>query len=249
MGLDTYCPLVPPNSNSQPSVVVGGTCQGWPKPSWQALLSNFGNPNDGVRDTPDVSLFAANGLWSHYYIFCWSDTANGGAACSGAPSGWSGAGGTSFSAPIMAGIQALVNQKTGQSQGNPNPVYYQLAASEYNTSSSACNSANGNSVASTCIFYDVTQGDMDVNCTGTYNCYLPSGTEGVLSTTDNSYSPAYGTTTGWDFATGIGSVNAANLVNNWPNSPVSAPPTVAIDTPASGATVSGIVRDLGMGGR
>ena len=204
--------------------VVGGTCQGWPKPSWQALLSNFGNPNDGVRDTPDVSLFAANGLWSHYYIFCWSDTANGGAACSGAPSGWSGAGGTSFSAPIMAGIQALVNQKTGQSQGNPNPVYYQLAASEYNTSSSACNSANGNGVAGTCIFYDVTQGDMDVNCTGSYNCYLPSGTEGVLSTTDNSYSPAYGTTTGWDFATGIGSVNAANLVNNWPSTLFSPPP-------------------------
>jgi len=43
--------------------VVGGTCQGWAKPSWQAVL---GNPNDGVRDTPDVSLFAADGLWSHY---------------------------------------------------------------------------------------------------------------------------------------------------------------------------------------
>ena len=221
--------------------VVGGTCQGWPKPAWQAALSNFGNPNDGVRDTPDVSLFAANGLWSHYYIFCWSDTANGGAACSGAPSKWSGAGGTSFSAPIMAGIQALVNQKTGQSQGNPNPVYYQLAATEYNLSSSSCNSANGNGVASTCIFYDVTQGDINVNCTGNNNCYLPSGTEGVLSTTNNSYSPAYGTTTGWDFATGIGSVNAANLVNNWPNSGVSGPPTVYIDAPAQGAAVSGTV--------
>ena len=203
--------------------VVGGTCAGWAKPSWQALLSNFGNPTDGVRDTPDVALFAANGLWSHYYIFCWSDTANGGAACAGAPSNWSGAGGTSFGAPIMAGIQALINQKAGR-QGNPNPAYYQLAASEYNTSSSACNSSNGNGVASTCIFYDVTQADMDVNCTGTYNCYLPSGTEGALSTTDNSYSPAYVTTTGWDFATGIGSVNAANLVNNWPSTLFSPPP-------------------------
>ncbi len=218
--------------------VVGGTCLGWAKPSWQALLSNLGNPNDGVRDTPDVSLFAANGLWSHYYIFCWSDTANGGAACSGAPSDWSGAGGTSFGAPIMAGIQALVNQKVGERQGNPNPAYYQLAASEYNTSSSACNSSNGNGVAGTCIFYDVTQGDMDVNCTGTYNCYLPSGTEGVLSTTDNSYSPAYGTTTGWDFATGIGSVNAANLVNSWPNAGIAPPaPTLVSATPISSAEV------------
>lgn len=30
----------------------------------------LGNPNDGVRDLPDVSLFAANGVWSHYYIVC-----------------------------------------------------------------------------------------------------------------------------------------------------------------------------------
>jgi hypothetical protein len=214
--------------------VVGGTCRGWPKPSWQSSLSNFGNPNDGVRDTPDVSLFAANGVWGHYYVFCFSDTANGGVACSGAPSGWSGAGGTSFASPIMAGIQALVNQKTGQRQGNPNPVYYQLASTEYNLSSSSCNSANGNGVSSTCIFYDVTQGDIDVNCTGNNNCYLPSGSHGVLSTSDNSYSPAYGTTTGWDFATGIGSVNAANLVNNWPGGGVAAtsgtPQSAAINT-------------------
>jgi ribose 5-phosphate isomerase RpiB len=56
---------------------------------------------------------------------------------------------------------------------------------------------------------------MDVNCTGTHNCYLPSGRNGVLSTSTTSYAPAYGTTTGWDFATGIGTVNAANLVNGW----------------------------------
>jgi hypothetical protein len=30
----------------------------------------------------------------------------------------------------------------------------------------------------------------------------------------NSYQPAYGATPGWDFATGLGSVNAYNLVNN-----------------------------------
>jgi hypothetical protein len=71
-------------------------------------------------------------------------------------------------------------------------------------------------VGSGCIFYDVTQGDMDVNCTGTHKCYRPSGTNGVLSTSDTSYLKAYGTTTGWDFATGIGTVNATNFVNNWP---------------------------------
>ena len=74
-----------------------------------------------------------------------------------------GAGGTSFSSPIMAGIQALVNQKTAARQGNPNPIYYQkLAASEYGLGGSSCNSSNGKGVGSTCIFYDVTEGDMDV---------------------------------------------------------------------------------------
>ena len=192
--------------------VVSGSCAGWPKPSWQSV---FGNPNDGVRDIPDVSLFAADGLWSHYYVFCWSDTANGGAACGSDPSAWSGAGGTSFASPIMAGIQALINQKAGGPQGNPAPAYYQLAAAEYGSSgSSSCNSSNGNAV-STCIFYDVTFGDMDVDCVGP-NCYLGGGSVGVLSTSNTSFGAAYGTNVGWDFATGIGSVNAANLVSNWP---------------------------------
>ncbi|PYU27353.1 MAG: peptidase S53, partial [Acidobacteria bacterium] len=145
-------------ATGSPSItgVVSGSCAGWPKPSWQSVL---GNPNDGVRDTPDVSLFAADGLWSHYYVFCWSDTANGGAACTGAPSGWSGAGGTSFASPIMAGVQALINQKAGSRQGNPNPEYYHLAATEYWSNGSSCNSSNGNGVSSACVFYDITQGD------------------------------------------------------------------------------------------
>ncbi|HZP65468.1 MAG TPA: protease pro-enzyme activation domain-containing protein, partial [Rudaea sp.] len=203
------------------SGVVSGTCHGTAKPSWQSGI--VGNPSDGVRDIPDISLFAANGLWGHYYVYCYTGNASdGGASCSGAPSTWSGAGGTSFSAPIMAGIQALINEKTGASQGNPNPTLYQLAKSEYGaTGSTSCNSSRGNTVGSSCIFYDVTQGDMDVNCTTDvddgllHNCYRPSGTNGVLSTSNTTYQPAYGTTTGWDFATGIGTVNVTNLVNAW----------------------------------
>jgi len=84
-GSPSGCATGTPSSDG----VVGGTCQGWPKPSWQSVL---GNPSDGVRDTPDVSLFAADGLWSHYYVFCWSDISNGGAPCTGDPSSWSGAG-------------------------------------------------------------------------------------------------------------------------------------------------------------
>src|SRR5277367_4661069 len=40
--------------------VVSGTCAGYTKPSYQSGL--FGNPSDGVRDIPDVSLFASNGF-------------------------------------------------------------------------------------------------------------------------------------------------------------------------------------------
>jgi subtilase family serine protease len=200
------------------SGVVSGTCAGWAKPSWQSGL--VGNPADGVRDIPDVSLFAANGLWGHYYVYCYSNSStagknDGSEPCTGAPSGWSGAGGTSFASPIMAGIQALVDQHNGftTGAGNPDSVYYSLANTEYGASgSSTCNSSNGNTVGTSCIFYDITQGDMDVNCTGTHSCYKPSGTYGVLSTSTSAYDKAYGTGTGWDFATGIGSVNAYNLV-------------------------------------
>lgn len=195
------------------SGVVSGTCKGYGKPSWQSLV---GVPSDGVRDIPDVSLFAANGVWGHYYVYCYTDPNNGGTPCTGAPSNWSGAGGTSFASPIMAAIQSLVNQKTGSAWGNPNPTYYNLARAEYgSTGNTSCNSTNGNGVSSGCIFYDVKQGDIDVNCTGTHNCYRPSGTNGVLSTSDTAYQPAYTTTTGYDLATGIGTVNANNLVTSW----------------------------------
>jgi uncharacterized membrane protein len=230
------------------SGVVSGSCAGYAKPSWQSGF--LGNPGDSVRDIPDVSLFAANGVWSHYYVFCYSDPNNGGVPCTGAPSGWSGAGGTSFASPIMAAIQSLVNQKTAARQGNPNPTYYQMAATEYGSSGNAsCNSTLGNGVASSCNFYDVTQGDMDVNCTGTHNCYLPSGANGVLSTSNSSYLPAYGTATGWDFATGIGTINATNLVNNWPstsqpNFTLSASPSSLTITQGSNGTSTITVNPL-----
>lgn len=196
------------------SGVVGGTCAGYAKPSWQSVL---GNPADKVRDLPDVSLFAANGLWGHYYIVCYSNPRGGGVPCTGAPSNWWGGGGTSFSAPIMAGIQSLVNEKVGSPQGWPNPVLYKLASAEYGPSGNAkCLSSVGAGLSSSsCIFYDVTAGDIDVDCTGKNNCYLPSGTYGVLSTSNSSYLPAYAAGTGWDFATGLGSVNAYNLVYGW----------------------------------
>ncbi|HKE21930.1 MAG TPA: protease pro-enzyme activation domain-containing protein [Bryobacteraceae bacterium] len=188
--------------------VTDGTCQGYARPSWQTGVA--GLSTDGVRDLPDLSVFAGTGVWGHYYVICWSDVRNGGAPCGPDPSTWAGAGGTSFGAPIMAGIQALINQHAGGPQGNPNYVYYRMA-----------NSAQP-------VFHPVTRGDIAVNCGGTANCFGATTVSGVgrrggqafdlngaLSVSDTSYNPAYAAATGWNFATGLGSVDANQLVMNW----------------------------------
>ena len=169
---------------------------------------------------------ASNGFWGTSYAVCISDTSQGFSPCSADPATWAGYGGTSISSPIWAGVQALVNQATGQSWGNSNTVLYALARGEYGSSGSlACNSSLGNAVGPNCVFYDVTQGDNTALCTGTLNCYNAGGTYGSLSTSSMVFSPAYPATVGWDFATGIGTTNATNIVQAWTayNSSLSAP--------------------------
>jgi subtilase family serine protease len=190
------------------------------KPYWQS--NTPGNPNDGKRDLPDISLFASNGFWNHAILFCMSDAAQGGAPCNyknATDTLANIAGGTSFSAPQFASIQALINQKAGGPQGNPNPVYYDLARTEYSVPAdlTQCNATRGNAVNSNCAFHDVTVGNNNVPCYGTNNCYDPSGADyGLLSTSDSHFSVAYGARSGWDFATGLGSINVTNIVNLWP---------------------------------
>ncbi len=193
--------------SSAATLVVDGSCKGTAKPAWQVVT---GNPKDGVRDLPDVALFAGDGVWNHAYIFCDSNLSDiDGATCkAGAVEDWSQGGGTSFAAPIMAGIQALVTQKWGR-QGNPNAVYYKLAAAQFASSTlkTTCLSSQGADSGSGCVFHDVAVGSSDVNCAGVIDCYVD-----VLSTSSLLDEPAYAAAAGWDFATGLGSVNAYNLV-------------------------------------
>jgi subtilase family serine protease len=214
------------------SGIVGGSCKGYPKPAYQYLVA--GIPQDGVRDIPDITMFASNGFWGHYYVLCYSDLNNGGSPCvPDHPELWSGAGGTSFGAPIMAGVQALINESVGnQRQGNPNSIYYLLSfLQNQQLPQSACNSKLGAKVNPSCVFHDVTFGDMDVNCMplrnpatgaviGKFNCYIPSGTNGVLSRVNDKYEPTYPAKPGYDFASGIGSVDVFALVKAWPGSKV-----------------------------
>lgn len=99
------------------------------------------------------------------------------------------------------------------SSTGPTDAYYLLADLEYGRhGSAACNSTTGTGKA--CVFHDVTLGDMDVNCRGSVNCYRPSGTNGVLSVSSSSYQPAYAAGSGWDFATGIGTLDVKHLVQS-----------------------------------
>jgi subtilase family serine protease len=178
------------------------TCSGgYAKPSWQSAP---GVPTDGKRDVPDVSLFASNGFNNSFYIICQSDAV----ACNLSSGQFSGFGGTSVSSPIFAGIMALINQKTGERQGNANYVFYKMAA----TASNSCNSTTvPTGGTNNCIFYDTPTGStIAMPCiAGSPNCTVTTSGDpfGVLS--------AYSTGAGYDLATGLGSVNVTNLVNQW----------------------------------
>ena len=92
---------------------------GYSKPAWQ---TGNGVPQDGVRDLPDVSLFASAGFNGSFYIMCEADAGPFGILEATLRATWPrqfvGIGGTSASAPSFAGIMALVNQnKTAQGSG------------------------------------------------------------------------------------------------------------------------------------
>ena len=185
----------------------GAPClAGRPKPAWQG---GQGVPADGVRDIPDVSFFAG-GVAGSFYPICESDTNPGNAACNVNPvfpPYFLGVEGTSASAPAFAAVMAMVQQKMGGRQGNANYVLYPLAAKNPST----CNSSA--SPTSTCIFYDITKSNNSMPCVGgSPNCNVTSGT-GLL--VDSNNSPAWLATFGYDRASGLGSLNIANLVNQW----------------------------------
>jgi large repetitive protein len=185
------------SSCSQSSVDDQGnvTCiAGYPKPSWQ---KGRGVPADGVRDTPDLSLSASPD--DDGYLFCAVGSCKVGTSNGQTVLEQAGVvGGTSASTPAMAGIMALVEQKNGAFQGQANYVFYKLAAMD---ADSSCNASGRTNPAqpSSCNFNDITAGSNSVPGLPGYDS----------STTQWSAGPGY------DRASGLGSVNAANLVANW----------------------------------
>jgi subtilase family serine protease len=220
----------------------GGPSKLYARPSWQTGTV-FGLPTTAAapnRLQPDVSLFAANGFWNHDLPSYQVDS--GGVLY---------AGGTSFVAPQLAGVFALVMQKTGERLGQPNYVLYNMAGSEFGVNSftgSGCNGSGASGVGTTaslpgagCVFYDVQTGNISVDCVaGTTNCYSLSGASfGILSTSTTIELPAYPTGQGWDMATGLGSLNIANLVNHWQDASAGGAlftPTVSVTATAASYT-------------
>ncbi|HST12106.1 MAG TPA: S53 family peptidase [Terriglobales bacterium] len=166
----------------------GGASTLFAKPSWQ---TGTGVPSDGRRDVPDIALAA--GPNHDGYMLCVTDPGSSPAQlpCSSGFLDSTGrpdiAGGTSFGAPTFAGIVAILLQKTGSHQGTVNPGLYAMSAANVGA------------------FHDITTGNNIVPCDpATIDCPT-SGTA--------QYGCSAGV--GYDQVTGLGSIDAAALVNNW----------------------------------
>jgi subtilase family serine protease len=196
-----YIPEVVWNDDSSQgglSATGGGASALVSRPSWQTGVP--GIPSGTMRLVPDIALYSSPALPG--YLYCTSDVTNWAPASGTNPaqqascnSGFRDsstkyltvAGGTSFAAPIFAGMLALINQKAGYTtgQGLINTTLYKLAA-DSSTYASA--------------FHDVTSGNN--NCTA--GATLCSATTG------------FSAGTGYDEVTGLGSVDLSNLASKWP---------------------------------
>jgi hypothetical protein len=189
----------------------GGVSTVWSKPAFQTSVT----PADGKRDMPDVSFLAANGLYGAVWALCEDsisglDCANTNGVFTDSAT-FSGAGGTSAATPAFAGMLALLEQATGSRLGNANNVLYNLAAKKYKT-----------------VFHDVTTGNNSVVCTqGTPDCG------------SNGFTTGYNANTGYDMASGLGSVDAAAMVANWASgSGTSSNASLTIDGATSAVTAT-----------
>jgi subtilase family serine protease len=196
------------NSNSSSTTANAGSATGYiPEAVWNeststslgsgggGVSSYFAKPTwqqgstpvDGSRDVPDISLNAAAN--HDGYLFCSQGSCTNGFRNSAG--NLNVVGGTSAVAPALAGIFALLEQKLGGGTagrlGNINPSIYGFGTSQY----------YGNA------FHDITSGNNNSICQqGTTDC--PSGG-----------SIGYSAGTGYDLATGWGSLNVAELINKW----------------------------------
>jgi pseudomonalisin len=157
------------------------------------------------RYTPDVAYTASG---HDGYFACLA----GNNQCSANPAnpGFVVFAGTSAAAPDMAGVAALLDQKAGAAQGLLNPNLYQLAS----------NPANG-------VFNDVTVSSSGVtSCNVNTPSMCNNSTPSPTALTGGQAGFLVGA--GFDEATGLGSINVAPLLANWPSSSGKTPTTTTL---------------------
>ena len=193
---------------------VSSCSGGYARPSWQANVA--GIPSGSTRLLPDVSFFSSDGFLSDSaYLICVEENGNNPCTYStDAEPFASEVGGTSASTPPMAGVMALIDQKTGAAQGFANAELYKLAAQQ---AYSSC-SAESVTTSSSCYFNDIDAGPFSAPGTNAMTCDYLDGSPNcsiVHSGDEVGVLPGYTATTGYDEATGLGSLNVANVVNAW----------------------------------
>ena len=198
----------------------GGASSIYPKPAWQVCP---GVPSDSARDMPDVSLNAD--VYVGYRVYTCYNYSGPCTATDGNPAnGFFVFGGTSAASPSFAGIMALIVQSTGgQRQGNFNSVLYPLGNAQYSGVSGAI-----------AVFHDITSGT--------------NGFVGGPSPEDSLDLPGYSCTPYYDLVTGLGSVDAANLLLAFEDDgPLTATisPAAAVSAGAQWNVDSGVLRNSG----
>ncbi len=188
----------------------GGVSSVIPTPSWQ---TGTGVPAARAgRYTPDVSFTASAD--HDGYLVCMA--AIGGDCGSGYLEVF---GGTSASAPDMAGVTALLDQSEGSAQGNITPNIYALAASHPSA------------------FHDVT-----VSSSGVSGCAVttPSMCNNSIpaQTTLTGGTQGFLVQAGFDEATGWGSLDVAKFIQYYGAAPAPTTPTVTVTPTASSITFS-----------
>jgi hypothetical protein len=233
----------------------GSNCSsGYAIPPYQI---GFNTQFPNVRTIPDVSFFASNGgplsptpFSGVANIVCQSDTNPNNASCNlNSPfTDFNLVGGTSAATPPFAGIVALLSQSLGgQRLGNVNFGLYAAAANDTtnNYKNGACSSSLNQTPGATCVFNDVTKGNIGVACAkgdtsvvtgqGTSWC---QGTGSTFGVTVSNGGVAFAAGTGYDLATGLGSINVTNLIARWSTLFVRTATTTTVSNP-SGGTPSG----------
>jgi subtilase family serine protease len=227
---------------------VSGACvSGYAAPAWQSGVAGIGDWT--VRALPDIAMLATS------WLLCSYESAS--EPCSPGTGKFLVSGGTSAAAPAIAAILALLDQSkisVGNADGRQGlvaPMLYSLASLEYGTSttpnvttSSQCNASQGAAGGTGCVFHDITVGTNAVPCSvagylGSAPGSLPAGScvslgsdaFGILSTGGGI---AYSAGSGYDLASGLGSIDAANLVDS---TRPPAPPT-ALAATSTGTSVT-----------